>query len=59
MNMVKTIIGLTQVMTMVFMNNKRNGIFNGNYLPKQDPSNEFNPTTKGSINKEGFVDHGN
>jgi len=57
--MVKTIIGLTQVMTMVFMNNKRNGSFNGNYLRRQDPLNEFNPTTKGSINKEGFVDHGN
>jgi len=59
MNMVKTIIGLTQVMTMVFMKNKRNGICNGNYLLRQDPPNEFNPTTKGSINKEGFVYHGN
>jgi hypothetical protein len=46
MNMVKTIIGLTQVMTMVLMKNKRNGIFNDNYLPRQDPPNEFNPTTK-------------
>ncbi len=41
------------------MKNKRSGIFNNTYLPRQDPPNEFNPTTKGSINKEDFVYHGN
>jgi hypothetical protein len=49
MNTMKTIIGLTRVMTMVLMKNKRNGIFNGNYLSRQDSLNVLNPTTKGSI----------